>query len=323
MNETKISVIIPVYNVEKYIDYCLESVLKQTYQNLEIILVNDGSTDTSLEHCLQYKKKDSRVKVISQKNKGLAGARNTGLDNASGDLVSFIDSDDYISPWYFETLYEGIKEQVDISMCLLHVSHSYQEIFSRPDKVYVKWSPKEFFIHALNSSGYQSACGKLYKKFIFKNLRFPEGKLHEDIFVMADIIERSCGINFIDSELYCYVKRPNSITTSLFNEKKFELVDAQKKFCKSILAKYPELSPLTSAFEIHENSILMCQVPKGKYQRFVKDTIYEARKELPVILKCHDVSTTSKLLCFSVACGRNMTKFSWNIFNKLRSRNIA
>ena len=179
----KISVIVPAYNVEDYLENCLESISNQTHSNIEIIVVDDGSPDRSGEIAEEYKKKDTRLKVIHQMNGGLSAARNTGLESATGDFVCFIDSDDWIEPDYLELLYVGTQTyEADISVLKIKKITNLDQL-KEHTIVERKWeildreqAMKNLFIN--NKIGY-SANNKLFNKNLFDNLRFPVGKLME------------------------------------------------------------------------------------------------------------------------------------------------
>ena len=180
----KISVIVPVYNVELFLDACLKSIVSQTYRDLEIILVDDGSTDTSLFICQKYKEIDDRIKIISKENGGLSSARNFGLDFVTGDYVAFIDSDDILHPQFFEYLAANIGE-ADYIFCLFKKFEdgTNPEMQIDDSKFEIQEISRKEMLTNLNTFHYPHsiiACNKLYKAHIWSNLRFPNGKIHED-----------------------------------------------------------------------------------------------------------------------------------------------
>lgn len=220
--KAKISVIIPIYKVEKYLSRCVESVMNQTYRNLEIILVDDGSPDRCGEICDDYAKKDSRITVVHKKNGGLSSARNAGLDVATGDYVGFIDSDDYIDLQMYEKLCDALQSHdADMSICnyayVAEESDSCQDkeiLYSpivtevlTPEQAYQKidpsWNGYSFYVTAWN---------KLYKRGLFENLRFKEGFINEDEFLVHHMFAQCQRIAVIDDVLYMYVQRGGSIT---------------------------------------------------------------------------------------------------------------
>lgn len=229
-----ISVIVPVYNVEKYLNRCVDSIINQTYSNLEIILIDDGSTDTSGQICDEYKEKDERVYVIHQINGGLSVARNTGIDNANGNYLTFVDSDDLIHPQYIETLYKVIKK--DNSDIVIADYERFDE-FNKIDLEINDGTKYESnllsnneiltsFIQLKNNSRFVSSCWKLFKKEVIGNIRFPKGRLFEDEFTVYKFIYNANKISIIDKILYFYYVNPKSITNNLNYNKMFDHFDA-------------------------------------------------------------------------------------------------
>ena len=184
MNELLISIIVPIYNIDNYVSKCIESILSQTHSNIEVILIDDGSTDKSSNICDYYSKKDARIVAIHKKNGGLSSARNTGLDIAKGKYIGFVDGDDYIEPNMYEELLNNIHEhQSDIAIC------NYNDI--KNNKKYTNYFDNElektpiegknkFDILYKNYNFVICSWNKLYKKEIFNNLRFPENKIFEE-----------------------------------------------------------------------------------------------------------------------------------------------
>lgn len=231
----KISVIVPVYKVEEYLDKCVESIVNQTYQELEIILVDDGSPDRCPQMCDEWAKKDPRIKVIHKKNGGLSSARNAGIDQACGDYLMFVDSDDYISHCMCEKLAQSIvRENAD--MCICGVEKKYpngreSEFSNISDGVLTQ---KAFFDKMEGVCGWcwVVAWNKLYKKSIFDDLRYPEGKLYEDDFIIHKIISKTQSISCVGEPLYFYVQRENSIISSKYTVKNLDSVEAMLQRCQ-------------------------------------------------------------------------------------------
>lgn len=213
----KITVIIPVYKVEEYLDKCVQSVVKQTYKNLEIILVDDGSPDNCPKMCDDWAKKDARIKVIHKENGGLSSARNAGLDIATGEYITFLDSDDYIDLEMIETLYTQVRRfSADVAMCrfkFVYPNGEEKNIYIEDDEVTVhnQLDLVNLLLENRDTSLVLS-CAKLYKKSIFDKLRFEMGKLHEDEFILLDVIERTNSLIIVNKCFYNYLKRPDSIT---------------------------------------------------------------------------------------------------------------
>lgn len=217
-----ISVVIPVYNVEQYLRRCVDSVLKQTYKKLEIILINDGSTDTSGDICDEYSLFDPRIKVIHKNNGGLSDARNTGIEVASGLHITFIDSDDWVSANYIEVLYNLlIIKDSDISMCNFQKLPA-QNISKNRDNIEIYEFTNIEALNELVGKYYIQMVvtwGKLYKYGLFKEIRFPFGKIHEDEFTTYKLLYKANKVVFTTEPLVYYWQRSDSITGSGFNLK--------------------------------------------------------------------------------------------------------
>ena len=218
VKDERISIIIPVYNVSEYIERCLLSITGQTYKNLEIILVDDGSTDDSGKKCDEYAALDSRIKVIHQENQGLSGARNAGLDLANGKYIFFCDSDDYLREDALEImLYKMIVDHADIVACgITKVYDSalndkiVEENFT--DNKFGRWSGRESVIQMMRGNNVCSvAWNKLYKREMFDNIRFPLGVQNEDEATIYKILYNARIVTYAPAFVYKYYQRSNSI----------------------------------------------------------------------------------------------------------------
>lgn len=233
MEKLKVSIIIPIYNVEKYLDKCLSSVTEQKYKNIEIICVNDGSKDKSEKIVLKYKEKDKRIVYVKKENGGLSSARNTGIDKATGDYICFVDSDDWISKDYVSKLMDSIIENnSDIAIC--NIKQLYSD--GKEKKVSFKISEnkvlnshdalKELFIGTVLQN---HAVNKVYKISLFRdnNIYFPIGKIYEDVFTTYRLFMVASKISLINDYLYFYLQeREGSILSKKFNDKRLDLLDA-------------------------------------------------------------------------------------------------
>lgn len=223
-----ISVIVPVYNVEKYLDRCIKSIVNQSYTNLEIILVDDGSPDKCGEICDEWAQKEERIKVIHKKNGGLSDARNTGIEIAQGQYLSFIDSDDYIHKDFIKILYENsLKNNADISMCGVKRTDKNEDISREVKNENITIVFSKDILERKNNI-YCVAWNKLYKKSIFNNIRYPKGKIHEDVAVIYKIMYYSNKIAITDAELYFYFNAPESIMRSKFSRKRLDILEGLK-----------------------------------------------------------------------------------------------
>ena len=237
--DDKITVIVPVYNVESYLRKCLDSIIAQTYKNIEIVVVNDGSTDASGEICKEFVEIDHRIIYIEQENAGLSAARNTGLENMSGDYVTFVDSDDWIEQDYVETLYKKIVEyQADIAVGNYYSFNESEGMFyfhilrdSYYEKVYDNVSIFENLYESqeMKSFALISAWGKLYKARLFGQLRFDVGKLGKDGYLNQKIYLLAEKIVYIHKGIYSYRIRNNSLSRTWTEKWMHALVDAMSE----------------------------------------------------------------------------------------------
>ena len=232
MSNPKISIIVPVYQVERYLKKCVSSVQNQTYTNIQIILVDDGSTDKSPIICDKLAEEDKRIVVIHKKNGGLSDARNAGLKVALGQYIGFVDSDDYIAPRMYEILLKRLEEdQSDIAICdYVRVDERGSQVDNKVKSVIKNkcFSREEFIEELLKPYGghFVVAWNKLYKKEIFRNLKFPFGKQHEDEFVIHRIIAKCEKITCVNNQLYYYLQRKGSIMDKGFSIKSMDYGEA-------------------------------------------------------------------------------------------------
>lgn len=249
MKETKhplISIIVPIYNVEEYLPRCVESILAQTYKNLEIILVDDGSTDHSGEICDTYRGKDARIRVIHKKNGGLSDARNAGLDIMTGEYVACIDSDDFVSPFFISNLWIALDKSGSDMASSWFVEYYNGDIVPSAQEVELakvkELSREKYFEKLLYQDGVEiSAWGKLYKSSFFKNVKYPVGKLYEDVPTTYKLIEQAKKIAVIPNIDYYYYQRENSIAQSKFSIRKMDAIYNMRIFGNFIQENYPEL----------------------------------------------------------------------------------
>ena len=239
----KISVIVPVYNVEQYLERCVDSIINQTYTNLEIILVNDGSTDNSGKLCDELAKKDERIRVIHKENGGLSDARNRGIDESESDLVGFIDSDDYIDSDMYEVLLKNLNDtDADLSMCALYDVYNNTPEAQVTNKETWKLSSEQAIKMVMEAKILSvTAVNKLYRKSLFSDLKFEAGKIAEDAFIMIKLLDKCEKIVATNEKKYYYVHRENSITTQKFSTKFLNVIEAYEQNSNIILEKYPKL----------------------------------------------------------------------------------
>ena len=239
----KVSIIVPVYNVEQYLDKCINSILNQTFRDFELILVDDGSTDNSGDICDKYKKIDNRITVIHKKNAGLSSARNTGLKYSKGEYIGFIDSDDYIDKDMYNKLYNVCKENnCDISVCKFGHEIDGKYIRTQEDQYVKIMNNHEGMEELFKGILYRfSSCNKLYKATVFKEITFPEGRIHEDLSTTYRLFSNANKIAYINYIGYIYVKRSNSILTSSYSNKRLDAFIGWSEILDFINEKYPML----------------------------------------------------------------------------------
>lgn len=229
MEAPLVSVIVPVYNVQRELPRCLASILGQTYQNIEIILVDDGSTDNSLKICQQLAATDERICLYSKDNGGLSDARNFGLQHASGDYVAFVDSDDYVEVNYLEELYGALATtKAEVAVCTfkkVDVAGNLIKIVNFPTALQAsEISGCELLKLVFKKNGYAFvvAWNKLYKRTLFDKLKFEKGKIYEDEYINFPLFWNVKRVVTVDKPLYNYVQRAGSITNSAYSQAKFE-----------------------------------------------------------------------------------------------------
>ena len=232
-----LSIIVPVYDVERYLPKCIDSILAQTFTDFELILVEDGSPDDCPALCDAAAAKDARVRVIHQKNGGLSAARNAGLDAARGAWIGFVDSDDYIAPEMYEVLYQAVQSTgADLALC------DYAEVDEAGTpcpQMHVSLSEGELTGQELlkRASGLmvQLAWNKLYRRAIFTQLRYPEGKLNEDLFLIPEVCLQIQKAVVVPKALYYYVQRGGSIMSGNKTLRHFDAAEAAQRYWECLV----------------------------------------------------------------------------------------
>lgn len=312
-----ITVIVPVYNVEKYLPKCIESIINQSYKHIEIILVDDGATDNSGKICDEYATKDSRIKVIHKKNGGLSDARNKGIDASNGQYIVFIDSDDYVQEDMIIKLYENLVENdADISICgLSYVDEEGHCIDSLNGNSPLK---KEVLtshgaLTKLTECGgvyFVYACGKLYRKQIFNDIRFPYGKLHEDVFVAHLVYDECTRVSCIEEELYYYVQRKGSIMSTLSAARRLYSVEAmierlffffENNMKKLAIKQFPLVVNMLSS--VSENDDYSKKENMTRFRILRKRLKYLYFKNMLSIIRYSNIKSFFKITIFLVSRG--------------------
>ena len=327
--EDLISVIVPVYNVEKYLNRCVDSIINQTYKNLEIILVDDGSTDNCGKICDEYAKIDIRIKVIHKKNGGLSDARNNGIKEAIGKWITFVDSDDYLKSDFLYNLY-CINKENKTSIAVAPYLIVTDKIIIKDNSIETnkKITQKEALKNMLLDREFTvSACSKLFKSSLFNDIKFPVGKIFEDTATTYKIIMKSDYISYCSKSGYCYYKRTNSILNSSYKRNQLQFIEFTDKMCSDILKKYDDLS-----FEV-ESKKLDCRYSILRRMVMTKRLSIDDKKEMEkikkyILLKKDTIykgkfNKKIKLATFLLAININAFKFGWILYYKLKYRRNA
>lgn len=308
-----ISVIVPIFRMEKYLSGCVESICRQTYRNIEIVLVDDGSDDGCPAICDAYAEKDRRVKVIHKENGGLSDARNAGIDIAQGRYLAFVDSDDVVSEHFVEYLYRALKESsADISQCsfskFCDAAPVYAEEYAAPE-IYEKMKMLEYLSAPEMNICTIVAWSKLYRAELFSEIRFPRGKLHEDEFTTYRLLDRCSRIAYLDMPLYGYFQNPQGIIHAKVNLRRLDLIEALlERYRYYVMKGYGKLKKTTAdqivvSLLVYEDPRLDIVEPEAFYKRcdqlyreFRRTVCYaDLDKRYQLIMRC---SGSYKMLCF-------------------------
>lgn len=239
-----ISIIVPIYNVEDYLPRCIDSLREQEYRDIEIILVNDGSTDKCSYICDNYAQKDSRIKVVHKINGGLSDARNAGLACASGEYIAFVDSDDWVSPYYLSELYTAMKKSnADIVECekIITTGKVHDEKIKKDTSTSVYGASQALHLLIEDHIFHQTVWNKLYTRKVIGDIKFAVGKYNEDEFWTYQIFGRADKIAYIDRTLYYYFQRPSSLMGVGYNLRRLDAIEAKALRQIYIEKHYPEL----------------------------------------------------------------------------------
>lgn len=330
MKTALVSIVVPIYKVEKYLARCVNSLTSQTYKNIEIILVDDGSPDNCPKMCDEYAKNDKRIKVIHKKNGGLSDARNVGLGLSRGEYIAFVDSDDYVSTNFIEVLLDTCyKNGADISCC-----NFYRVSNGRDTTAQKHMSSKNFTnveairdIFLANSLCEIMTWNKLYRTSLFKDndIKFPVGKVHEDNFTTYKLLYYANKIIFVNQPLYYYLQRDDSIMGQTFNKNRLAVLDmfseaeAFFKYHKLDLHQELQSSQLLAILALYNDFLL--NDTHDKATRYILNS--ELKKLRPVIWNSL-ISKKHKLLyiliCINKHAYKNLRKF---YTTKARERSIS
>ena len=284
-----ISVIVPVYNVEAYLDKCISSIVNQTYRNLEIILVDDGSPDNCPAMCDAWAKKDSRIRVFHQNNQGGGAARNTGLEVASGSLIAFVDSDDYIAPDMYAHLYKLLEHGADIAECGYVEVYGDNADFSLSFETHSYTAQEAMKEHIRDSIFRQLIWNKLYRRQVVDGIRFPVNKKIDDEFFTYQALGNAIVLVHSTKVCYAYRQQPQSIMHSIPTSKRIQAVEAKIQRHSYIKAHFPDLTDL-SAKElwftcIYQGQLVIQQEWNAGAVRGIMTNLTTVLKEVPVSMR--------------------------------------
>ncbi len=324
--ENLITIIIPVYKVEKYINKCIDSIINQTYRNIEIILVDDGSPDNCGKICDDYAKNDERIKVIHKKNGGLSDARNIGLKNSNGKYVLFVDSDDYIETFAVEYLYNlNRKYEADIAIgCtnLIYENIENNNINNKNDTIKEYNTQEALEAMLYNTEFTNNAWNKLYKRDLFENIEYPIGALYEDLAITYKLIGKSTKVVLGSKKTYNYlIDRKDSIMNNEFNEKRIQGLIYTEEILEFIMKEYPQIEKAAIARLYMECIFILLKLPYNrKYSEYNKKVKYYIRKYRKIVITDSKMPKKQKMLCISVIFSRFILRTVWNIKEILKQQ---
>ena len=326
-----ITIIIPVYNVEKYIDKNIQSVINQTYKKMEIILVDDGSTDNSGKKCDQYINIDNRIKVIHKENGGLSDARNKGLEISTGKWVYFLDSDDFLPRFSIETLYNlANKNNADISVGTFYDYYNPDfdidyEMFDKNLDITIDIYDKEQGLETMlyNSKITNAACNKLYKRKLFENITFPKGKLYEDLGTTYKLFYKAKKVVLTNQHTYCYFRdRTDSIMHKTYNSNRMQGLKYAEEIVEFIEKNVPQIKKSAISRLYMECVFILIEIPKDKKFKEDRKKINEyLRKYRIQIILNKKMPIKQKILAIISIFGKKVLMLVWNLKEK-RKRTI-
>lgn len=302
MDKELVSIIVPIYNVEKYLKKCIESIINQTYKNIEIILVDDGSPDKCGEICEEYSKKDNRIVVIHKQNGGLSDARNKGIKVAKGKYITFVDSDDYVDYRYIELLYKAVKENnTKIAQCNIAKVNMSGNIIARLGYRENSIKTSKNMLNDIYSSHLIEnivVWNKLYLKEMFNNISFPVGKIHEDEFTTFKILYNVDKISIVNEYLYYYRQTDESIIGKKFNKKRMDLLEALEERISFLKEKKEyDLYKKTLKYYIEQLRVYFIKTKKyiGNSSKIQKTIKYKYKIACEEYLKLKEIPNKEKI----------------------------
>lgn len=320
-----ISVLMPVYNVEKYLRQCLDSILAQSYSDYEVVLVNDGSTDQSGAICDAYAAQHDCIRVIHQKNAGVAQARNTLLAAARGEYITFVDSDDAIEPTYLEVLMRDLQETgADISIC------TWSEFSDEGVRTELTWDGKEQGFQlwttqqAVTRLFYQKTIdnnpwGKLYTRAVLQDVVFPAGKVYEDLAVIYQIFLKAKRICYRPEALYLYRCNTRGISQSVFSPRRMDLIDVAERVYSDVEKRFPDYLQAARARVLRAFIHVYLQIPDCAEFKAYQNRVFTGIRKHCRAVACDSNAKRGTRLAALIACihpGLLRKLHRWKIYAK-------
>ncbi|QDK70935.1 glycosyltransferase family 2 protein [Lactococcus protaetiae] len=323
MSNPLISVIIPCYNIADYVMECVLSVINQTYKNIEIILVDDGSTDDTLKNLEVLKTLDNRIRILQKENGGLSDARNEGIKFSTGDYITLIDGDDSVSENYVKHLYQGILKGADISCVSWYLTYEnekidFKEISSAKDDIIIL-SKREGLKQVFNQGNFETtACAKLYPRIYFNKIKFPKGLSFEDLATVPLLLEQANKISFCNVRDYYYYQRDNSLLHEDFNQRKMDVLIVGERLISEFLPKNFEIQSIFYGRIFAAYSTIYRQIPDktDKYQE-ERERLWNGMKNVRKKLKIFEIENSKvKLGVISSYFGQPVFRYIFNIYSQ-------
>lgn len=329
MESVKISVIVPVYNVEPYLEKCIDSLVHQTFREYEILLINDGSTDNSREICLKNERQYECITLFDKDNGGLSDARNYGVSKAKGEFVVFVDSDDYVEEDMLEKFWSS-HEQTGADIVIgrhLEEKESEEKILEKQRtriQVSELTAEKALEVMCYEKEFGTSAWGKMYPTSYCREISFPKGRLYEDLATVYQLIACGKKIAYLDKVFYHYIQRQGSIRNSSWNPKVMDVMVGAEELLKFYESKYPSLhKAAVQRYFFSANEVFVHAFSEKEYCKIVRPIrkkLFSCQKDMIKNRKISIVQKFRYLMMIYVPVGY---KILWNILKKLKSKKGA
>lgn len=304
--EPELSIIVPVYRVERYLEDCIGSILRQSYRNFELILVDDGSPDRSIDIMKNFEKSDRRVRIVRKANGGLSSARNAGLEAARGRYIGFVDGDDRVDPDFFEKMVNGIREAgSDLAICpLRRVEEGKTYLIDGALLSMAKeMSGEEFLSGIFRFQITPSVCSKVFRRTLFGTLRFQPGVNNEDFLLMLEMVKDPLRVTVVKDTAYDYIDRGESITTSLGSSFKADVFRHAEKAMEEVKVRWPNLVREGETYYFGQAYLYLEHLsrwPEGRTSEVYRRTRGILKENLKVIRNNPFIRKKSKILIYTL-----------------------